>query len=102
MIQMTACCCSSNFVCLFKLLYGSSSSMYGSKCHVGVRFLCGSKSRVTGNRFVKCNLPEQQLSVCVVGGCVGNEPIFRVLFPGGATLGTMSNGNVLQAGWAQC
>ena len=34
MIQMTACCCSSNFVCLFKLLYGSSSSMYGSKCHV--------------------------------------------------------------------
>ena len=33
-IQMTACCCSSNFVCLFKLLYGSSSSMYGSKCHV--------------------------------------------------------------------
>ena len=67
-----------------------------------LRFLCGSKSRVTGNRFVKCNLPEQQLSVCVVGGCVGNEPIFRVLFPGGATLGTMSNGNVLQAGWAQC
>ena len=30
-IQMKACCC---FVCLFKLLYGSTSSMYGSKCHV--------------------------------------------------------------------